>query len=85
MNEWMDAVAILDFWGPYAEFGGGVGVCGWDKRMDATQLSVFHFVSNRARGKHSSLPQRRTLSNQFFFFLQETVWYSRYMIWQIFT
>ncbi len=34
--------------------GGGV-VCGWDERMDATYLSVFHTVSNRAHGKRSSL------------------------------
>ncbi len=43
------------------------GVCGWDERMDARQLSVFHFISNRARRKHSSLLQLRTLSTRFFF------------------
>ncbi len=49
----MASVPILDFWGPYAErgVGGGVcvGVCGWDERMDAMHLSVFHSVANRTR------------------------------------
>ncbi len=35
--------------------------------MDATHLSVFHSVSNRTRGKRSSLPRLRTLSTRFFF------------------
>ncbi len=34
--------------------GSANGMCGWDERMDATQLSVFHFVSNRACRKRSS-------------------------------
>ncbi len=42
------------------------GICGWEERMDATQ-SVFHFVSNHAHGKRSSLSQLCTLSNLFFF------------------
>ncbi len=48
--------------------------------MDATQLSVFHSISNHAHGKRSSLLRPCTLST--LFFEQETVWYSRYMIWQ---
>ncbi len=39
--------------------------------MDATHLSVFHSVSNHARGKYSSLPQLFFLS--FFSLEQETV------------
>ncbi len=35
--------------------------------MDGAHLSVFHFVSNRAHGKRSSLPRLRTLSTLFFF------------------
>ncbi len=42
-------------------------VCGWDERMDATQLSVFHFVSNHTCEKRSSLSQLCTLSNLGFF------------------
>ncbi len=61
------------------------GVCGWDERMDATHLSVFHSVSNHTRGKCSSLPRLRTLSTHFFFLEQETVRYSSYIIWLIFT
>ncbi len=34
--------------------------------QDATLLSVFHFVSNRAHGKSSSLPQLRAISAFFF-------------------
>ncbi len=50
------AVPILDFWGPYAKLcrrpgGGGV---------DETHLSVFHSVSNRARGRRS----RNSISSQ---------------------
>ncbi len=75
-------VPIIDFWGPYAEWD-GVGLCGRDERMDAMQLSVFHSVLNRAHGMCLSLPGLRTLSTRFF--LQKTVWYSRYMIWLIFT
>ncbi len=60
--------------GAYAERGWWwvgvcVGVCGWDERMDATHLSVFHSVSNRARGKCSSLSQLPTL--WLFFFLSK--------------
>ncbi len=40
------AEPILDFWGPFDRGGGGVV-------MNETHLSVFHSVSNRARGKHS--------------------------------
>ncbi len=36
--------------------------------MDATQLSVVHFVSNHARRKRSSLSQLHMLSTLFFFF-----------------
>ncbi len=79
-------VPILDFWGPYTEWGGGrgVGMCGWDERMDATHSSVVHFVSNHTRRKRSSLSQLHMLSTRVIFFKQDTVWYSRYMIWMIF-
>ncbi len=43
--------------------GGG----GRDERMDETHLSIFHSVSNHARGKRSSLPRLHMLSTLFFF------------------
>ncbi len=50
-------------------------VWGWDKRMDALHLSVFHSVSESARLFFGSV------SFQLFFFReQETVRHSRYMI-----
>ncbi len=45
-------------------WGGG----GWNERMDETHLFIFHSVSNRARGKRSSLLRLRTLSTHFFLF-----------------
>ncbi len=43
-----------------SEGGGG------NERMDETHLSVFHSVSNHARGKRSSLPRLHMLSTLFF-------------------
>ncbi len=56
--------------------GGDVGMCGSDERMDATHLSMYHSVSNRARGKRSFLPRL----NYLFFLYEETVRYSRYIV-----
>ncbi len=61
-------VPDLDFWGPYAKLcrGGGGGGGGG---MDETHLSVFHSVSNRARGKRSrnSISSAARITSRFFF------------------
>ncbi len=56
-------VPILDFWGPYAK------LCPF-LRMDEMHLSVFHSVSNHARGKRSrnSISSAARISSRFFFF-----------------
>ncbi len=75
----LQAVPILGFWGPYAKLWcGGVvvwcgvvwcGVVGWGGvgggggGMDETHLSVFHSVSNRARGRRS----RNSISSRYAF------------------
>ncbi len=51
---------ILEFWGPYAERGGGC----WDERMDSMHLSVFHSISNHAQGKRSFLLRLHVHSTQ---------------------
>ncbi len=50
--------------------GGGGGGGGGGVRMDETHLSVFHSVSNRARGKRSrnSISSAARISSRFFFF-----------------
>ncbi len=70
------SVPILDFWGPYAKLSpGGGGVVGGCRGMDETHLSVFHSVSNRARGGRSrnSISSRYAFNSYFIFFKQEIV------------
>ncbi len=59
--------------GPTQNCVGGNGGDGWRMRMDETHLSVFHSVSNRARGKRSrnSISSAARISSRFFFFLSK--------------
>ncbi len=59
--------------GALCRTGGGGEGGGWDERMDAMHLSVFHSVSNRDRGKRSSLPRLQAFNSFFFFSNKETV------------
>ncbi len=59
------------------------GVCGWDERMDATQLSVSLRLELCPR--KALISSAASYAFNSFFFQQETVWYSCYMIWLIFT
>ncbi len=52
--------------------------------MNETHLSVFHSTLNRAR-ETVSLPWLAMLSTRFFSLEQETLPYSRYMLWLIVT
>ncbi len=48
--------------------------------MDAMYLSVFHSISNRIRGKRSSLPRLRILSTYFFFGARDCTIFTLYSL-----
>ncbi len=86
LNTVMASVPILDFWGPYAERGVGGGVCVLAFVVEMKEwMQCICLCFTLSRIALASLPRLRTLSTRFFFFDQETLWYSPYMIWLIFT